>query len=129
MGVKTFVVECVGEAIRAFIKTKAKLEVSEAARKSDYCPDETKVLIHKMLVDCQPSDNHLTEVGRRDLKRLLDKNDLFGSRMKIDSTRKEKARSLCIAALKTAAACICKGTDVDIIRSVTYSYLASNLID
>lgn len=121
--------EFIGSASAAFVKTKAKLEQQEVCKATDFCPDETKHFIAKSLAECAPSNIDLTRWGRITTEHNLKKNLYFGSLLAIDANTKPGRRSLCILALKTAAKCICYGYDEDMIRTVTYSYLAANYLD
>lgn len=121
--------EFFGSASAAFIKTKAKLEQREICEATDFCPDETKQFIAKTLAKCAPSSTDLTWWGRKSTEFNLGQNSYLGSLLAIDGNSKSTRRSVCILALKTAAKCICSGYDEDLIRSVTYSYLALGYLD
>jgi len=121
--------ELIGSAGAAFVKTKARLEQQEICEPTDFCPDETKQFIAKSLADCAPSSTDLTWWGRKSTEFQLGQNSYLGSLLAIDANTKPTKRSLCILALKTAARCICSGYDEDVIRAVTYSYLALGYLD
>lgn len=91
---------------------------------SDYCPEETKHFLAQSLENCRPVSNDLNWRGRKRLEYYLGKNDLLGSLLAIDGNSKPTKRAMCILVLKTAAQCICSGYDEEVIRAVTYSYLA-----
>lgn len=129
MGWMTACGELIGSASAAFVKTKAKLDQQEICEATDFCPDETKQFIAKSLSDCAPSSTDLTWWGRKSTEFNLGRNSYFGSLLAIDANTKPTKRSLCILALKTAAKCICSGHDTDVIRAVTYSYLAVGYLD
>jgi hypothetical protein len=113
-----------GSAAAAFVRTSAKLKQKELAESTDFCPDETKQFISKCLESCRPASNDLTWRGRKITEFNLGRNDYFGSLLGIDANTKSTQRTICIAALKAAAKCICSGYNEDEIRAVTYSYLA-----
>jgi len=121
--------EFIGSASSAFWRTQAKLQKQEVCEATDFCPDETKQFIAKSLADCAPSSKDLTWWGRRSTEFNLGRNSYFGALLAIDANLKPSKRSLCVLALKTAARCICSGYDEDVIRAVTYSYLALGYLE
>lgn len=121
--------EFFGSAIAAFVKTTAKLKKEEVCEANDFCPEVTKQFVARSLADCTPSSNHLTWWGRKLTEFNLGRNDYLGSLLAIDANTEPTKRIFCIAALKVAAKCICSGYDEDVIRAVTYSYLALGYLD
>lgn len=121
--------ELIGSASAAYVRTRAKLKRQDMCEATDFCPEETKQFVAKSLGNCVPASTDLTWWGRKATEFNLGRNDYFGSLLAIDANTKPTKRSLCILALKTAARCICSGYDEDVIRSVTYSYLALRHLD
>ena len=121
--------ELIGSASAAYVRTRAKLKRQDMCEATDFCPEETKQFVAKSLGNCVPASTDLTWWGRKATEFNLGRNDYFGSLLAIDANTKPTKRSLCILTLKTAARCICSGYDEDVIRSVTYSYLALRHLD
>lgn len=120
--------EFLGTAYASYSTTKTKLDIADKSK--DFWPDETKLFIMKSLGDCAPASDHLTKLGRFKTRLNLQRNDYFGSLLSIDSsTQSASRRGICIFALKTAAKCICYGSDVELLRGVTYSYLAVKYVE
>jgi hypothetical protein len=121
----TWVAEFFGSFTASYIKTSARLKKQEIMESStDFCPEETKQFISKSLEACRPVSKDLTWLGRTITKYNLDKNNYLKTLIGIDTHTKSTKRTMCIAALKTAARCICSGYNADSIRAATYNYLA-----
>lgn len=116
--------EFASAAFATYAQTKAKLnrqDICEAS--SDYCHQETKLLIVKALANCTTASTDLTWMSRVKTDFELGKNFYLGALLAIDDNTKSTRRTLYSHALKTANKCSCADYEYDALRAATYSYL------